>query len=115
MPLMWPEAQVNGNRHQFQQHWQFDALHQPIWGREEDSHNLITPENSLLSYDSSANSGRLHASLFLYIFCQEKNKRMKETSVPHYLMTSAYLMNRKGTLITKACPPPPPTPTLRRK
>ncbi|XP_011020295.1 PREDICTED: transcription factor bHLH48-like isoform X2 [Populus euphratica] len=56
MPLMWPEAQVNRNRHQFQQHWQFDALHQPIWGREEDTHNFITPENSLLSYDSSANS-----------------------------------------------------------
>ncbi|KAG6771323.1 hypothetical protein POTOM_022672 [Populus tomentosa] len=62
MPLMWPEAQVNGNRHQFQQHWQFDALHQPIWGREEDSHNFITPENSLLSYDSSANSASLHSN-----------------------------------------------------
>ncbi|KAB5551834.1 hypothetical protein DKX38_009145 [Salix brachista] len=46
MPLMWPEAQVNGNRHQFQQHWQFDSLQQPVWGREEDSHNFITPENS---------------------------------------------------------------------
>ncbi|CAK7342444.1 unnamed protein product [Dovyalis caffra] len=56
MPLMWPEAQVNGNRHQFQQQWQVDALRQPLWGREEDSHNFITPENSLLSYDSSANS-----------------------------------------------------------
>ncbi|KAG5252833.1 transcription factor bHLH [Salix suchowensis] len=57
MPLMWPEAQVNRNRHQFQRQWQIDALHQPVWGGEEDSHNFIAPENSLLSYDSSANSG----------------------------------------------------------
>ncbi|KAJ6741867.1 STEROL REGULATORY ELEMENT-BINDING PROTEIN [Salix viminalis] len=62
MPLMWPEAQVNGNRHQFQQHWQFDSLQQPVWGREEDSHNFITPENSHLSYDSSANSASLHSN-----------------------------------------------------
>ncbi|KAJ6300502.1 hypothetical protein OIU76_021319 [Salix suchowensis] len=62
MPLMWPEAQVNRNRHQFQRQWQIDALHQPVWGGEEDSHNFIAPENSLLSYDSSANSASLHSN-----------------------------------------------------
>lgn len=58
MPLMWPEVQVNGNRQQYQQQWHFDAIQQPIWVREEVCNNYITPENSLLSYDSSANSGR---------------------------------------------------------
>lgn len=57
MPLTWPEVQVNGNRQSFQQQWHVDAHYQPVWGREEESHNFITPENSLLSYDSSANSG----------------------------------------------------------
>ncbi|KAJ1375961.1 Myc-type, basic helix-loop-helix [Sesbania bispinosa] len=56
-PLMWPEIPLNGNRQHYQQQWQFDAIHQPLWGREEDNHNFMTPENSLLSYDSSANSG----------------------------------------------------------
>ncbi|XWS66404.1 hypothetical protein CRYUN_Cryun05aG0196400 [Craigia yunnanensis] len=60
MPLMWPEVQVNGNRQQNQQQWHFDALQQPVWGREEVCNNYITPENSLLSYDSSANSATLH-------------------------------------------------------
>ncbi|GLT37146.1 hypothetical protein SLA2020_114810 [Shorea laevis] len=61
-PLMWPEAQVSGNRQQYQQQWHFDTLHQPVWGREEVCHNYITPENSLLSYDSSANSATLHSN-----------------------------------------------------
>jgi hypothetical protein len=70
MPPTWPEAQVNRNRHQFQRQWQFDAPHQPVWGREEDSHNFITPENSLLSYDSSANSGTIQFFFFIpSIFC----------------------------------------------
>lgn len=68
-PLMWHEAQVNGNRQQQQQYqqqqWQYDAsssYHQPVWAREEDNHhNFITPENSLLSYDSSTNSASLHS------------------------------------------------------
>lgn len=59
MPSMWPEEQVQGNRQQYQQLWHLDALHQPVWGREEDISNFITLENSLLSYDSSANSGNL--------------------------------------------------------
>ncbi|KAJ8752223.1 hypothetical protein K2173_003831 [Erythroxylum novogranatense] len=59
-PMMWSEAQVEGNRQQNQQQWQFDALHHPVWGREEDGHKFVTPENSLLSYDSSANSASLH-------------------------------------------------------
>lgn len=58
-PLMWPENPFTGNRQNFQQQWNFDALHQPLWGREEENHIFINPENSLLSYDSSANSGRL--------------------------------------------------------
>ena len=57
-PLVWPEISTSGYRQQHQQPWQFDALHQPLWGREEDNHNFMTPENSLMSYDSSANSGR---------------------------------------------------------
>nr|XP_029146593.1 transcription factor bHLH48 isoform X2 [Arachis hypogaea] len=56
-PLMWPEIPNNGNREQYQQPWQFDAFQQPVWGREEENPNFMTPENSMLSYDSSANSG----------------------------------------------------------
>ncbi|KAJ9181134.1 hypothetical protein P3X46_009297 [Hevea brasiliensis] len=62
MPLMWPEVQVNGNRQNYEQQWQFDALNQLVWGREDDSYNFITPENSLLSYDSSANSASLRSN-----------------------------------------------------
>ncbi|KAB2097997.1 hypothetical protein ES319_A01G207900v1 [Gossypium barbadense] len=62
-PLMWPDVQVNGYRQQFQHQWHFDTLKQPIWGREEVCNNYVTPENSLLSYDSSANSAAtLHAN-----------------------------------------------------
>ncbi|MCH88467.1 transcription factor bHLH48-like, partial [Trifolium medium] len=56
-PVVWPEIPHNGNRQQFQLPWQSDAFHQPLWGREENNPNFMTPENSLLSYDSSANSG----------------------------------------------------------
>ncbi|XP_050228506.1 transcription factor bHLH48-like [Mercurialis annua] len=63
MPLAWPEIQVNESRQQYQQQqWHTDAVHQPVWEREENSYNFITPENSLLSYDSSANSASLHSS-----------------------------------------------------
>ncbi|KAK4412998.1 Transcription factor [Sesamum alatum] len=56
-PPIWPEGQINRNRQlEYQQPWQGDELHQPGWGREEDAPNFITPETSLLSYDSSANS-----------------------------------------------------------
>ena len=65
MPSMWPEEQVHGNRQQYQQLWHLDGLHQPIWGREEDNSNFITPENSLLSYDSSANSGNANLLVIL--------------------------------------------------
>ncbi|WCJ33927.1 basic helix-loop-helix (bHLH) DNA-binding superfamily protein [Euphorbia peplus] len=62
-PLMWPEVQVNGNRQQhYQQQWHMDTFHPPVWGREEDGYNFITPEHSLLSYDSSANSASLHSN-----------------------------------------------------
>ncbi|CAK9172532.1 unnamed protein product [Ilex paraguariensis] len=58
MPSMWQEGQINGNRQQYQQLWHFDGLQQPVWVREEDNNNF-TAENSLLSYDSSANSALL--------------------------------------------------------
>ncbi|KAG5043379.1 hypothetical protein JHK87_007294 [Glycine soja] len=61
-PLMWPEIPLNGNRQHYQQQWQLDAFHQPLWEREEVNHNFMTPENSLLSYDSSANSASLHSN-----------------------------------------------------
>ncbi|KAA3472064.1 Transcription factor bHLH60 [Gossypium australe] len=57
MPMMWPEVQPNSNRQQYLQQLHFDAFQQPVWGREEVCNNYLTPENSLLSYDSSANSG----------------------------------------------------------
>ncbi|XP_039010822.1 transcription factor bHLH48-like [Hibiscus syriacus] len=62
MPVMWPEVQGNGHRQQYQHEWHFDALQQPVWGREEVCNNYITPENSLLTYDTSANSVTLHAN-----------------------------------------------------
>ncbi|WJX17656.1 hypothetical protein P8452_07544 [Trifolium repens] len=61
-PVLWQEIPHNGNRQQFQQPWQSDAFHQPLWGREENNPNFMTPENSLLSYDSSANSVSLHSN-----------------------------------------------------
>ncbi|CAL5207726.1 unnamed protein product [Lathyrus oleraceus] len=61
-PVVWPEIPHNGNRQQFQQPWQSEAFHQPLWGREENTPNFMTPENSLLSYDSSANSVSLHSN-----------------------------------------------------
>ncbi|CAK8543305.1 unnamed protein product [Lathyrus sativus] len=62
MPLVWPEIPLS-NRQHYQQQWQVDdAFHQPLWGREEDTHNFMTQENSLLSYDSSANSASLHSN-----------------------------------------------------
>lgn len=65
MPSIWPEGgqQINGSRQQYQQQpWQLDGLHPPVWGREEDNSNFMTPENSLISYDSSANSASLQHS-----------------------------------------------------
>ncbi|KAL5067215.1 hypothetical protein RYX36_018102 [Vicia faba] len=62
-PVVWPEIPHNGNRQQFQQPWQSEAFHQPLWVREENTPNFMTPENSpLLSYDSSANSVSLHSN-----------------------------------------------------
>ncbi|KAJ8752186.1 hypothetical protein K2173_003794 [Erythroxylum novogranatense] len=60
LPMMWSEVQFNRSRQQHQQEWHFDVLHHPVWGREEDGHNFVAPENSLLSYDSPANSASLH-------------------------------------------------------
>ncbi|OAY43163.1 transcription factor bHLH48 isoform X1 [Manihot esculenta] len=62
MPMMWAEVQDSGNRQNSQQLWQFDALNQPVWGREDGGYNFITPDNSLLSYDSSANSASMRSN-----------------------------------------------------
>ncbi|KAK4281850.1 hypothetical protein QN277_013297 [Acacia crassicarpa] len=45
-PPVWQEVAVNGNRQQYQQQWQIDAFSQPIWVREEENRNFMTPENS---------------------------------------------------------------------
>lgn len=58
-PMLWPEFPINEGRQQFQQQWHFDFLHQPLLGRDEDNQTFVTPENSLLTYDSTANSGYL--------------------------------------------------------
>ncbi|KAM7271229.1 hypothetical protein ACFE04_030443 [Oxalis oulophora] len=63
MPLRYPEVQVNCDREQYPLQWHFDALHQqPVWGREDSHHNFITQDNSILSYNSSANSASLHSN-----------------------------------------------------
>nr|WKE35247.1 basic helix-loop-helix family protein [Rosa persica] len=64
-PIMWPELPINGNRQQFQQQWHFDALHPPVWGREQDNHIFITPEASHISCNSSANSGTLKMNIIV--------------------------------------------------
>ncbi|KZV50275.1 hypothetical protein F511_23261 [Dorcoceras hygrometricum] len=56
---MWPERQVSGSRQQYQQLWHLEGHQQPIWAREEDNSNFITTENSLLTFDSSSNSGAM--------------------------------------------------------
>ncbi|GAB2295514.1 hypothetical protein Dimus_029679 [Dionaea muscipula] len=58
-----PLIQLNRDRRQCQQQqWHIESLNQPFWATERNHQNLITPENSLLSYDSSANSASLHSS-----------------------------------------------------
>ncbi|KAK6151280.1 hypothetical protein DH2020_013915 [Rehmannia glutinosa] len=62
-PSIWPEGQINGSRQNlYQQPLHFDGLHQPSWGREDDTSNFISPEDSLLSYDSPPNSASLQSS-----------------------------------------------------
>lgn len=59
-PPLSLDGQINGHS---QQLWQTDGLPpQPLWGGEEVNPNFITPENSLLSYDSSGNSASLHTN-----------------------------------------------------
>ncbi|KAJ8534248.1 hypothetical protein K7X08_007572 [Anisodus acutangulus] len=60
VPPMWAEGQTSGNRNQYQNLWHFEGFHQPVWGRVEDNSSFVTPEHSLLTYDSSANSASLH-------------------------------------------------------
>nr|XP_018631930.1 transcription factor bHLH48-like isoform X2 [Nicotiana tomentosiformis] len=58
VPPMWADGQTSGNRNQYQHFWHLEGIHQPVWGRVEDNSSFVTPENSLLTYDSSANSGK---------------------------------------------------------
>lgn len=60
VPPIWAEGQTSGNRNQYQHLWHFEGFHQPVWGRIEDNSSFVTPENSLLTYDSSANSASFH-------------------------------------------------------
>ncbi|XP_009795495.2 transcription factor bHLH48-like isoform X2 [Nicotiana sylvestris] len=60
VPPIWADGQTSGNRNQYQHLWHLEGFHQPVWGRVEDNSSFITPENSLLTYDSSANSASLH-------------------------------------------------------
>ncbi|GMH20126.1 hypothetical protein Nepgr_021967 [Nepenthes gracilis] len=62
MPLMWPDIQMLGNEQECQQQWHLGSVNQPVWTRQEGHQNLIISENSLLSYDSPANSVSLHSS-----------------------------------------------------
>ncbi|CAN0909946.1 Transcription factor bHLH48 [Linum grandiflorum] len=62
MPIVWPaEVQASANMQQYQQ-WSFDATHPQAWGRENGHNFVVTPENSLLSYVSSANSVSLNSN-----------------------------------------------------
>lgn len=59
-PPLSLDGQMNGNSQQ-QQLWQPDGIPpQVLWGGEDVNPNFLTPENSLLSYDSSGNSACLH-------------------------------------------------------
>ncbi|CAA0829896.1 Transcription factor bHLH60 [Striga hermonthica] len=62
-PPVWPDGQIEMNRqHHYHQPLDVDGLHQPSWARPEDTSNFITPDHSLLSYGSPANSASLHSS-----------------------------------------------------
>ncbi|KAL8172146.1 hypothetical protein V2J09_023950 [Rumex salicifolius] len=61
MPLSWPEFQMNGGGELVQEQWTHESLIQRDWVGKEDQCNLLTPENSLLSYDSG-NSASMHPS-----------------------------------------------------
>ncbi|KAM7500210.1 hypothetical protein LguiA_024624 [Lonicera macranthoides] len=56
MPPMGLEGELDVNRQQYQQQqlWHIDGLRQPVWPKEEDNTNFITPDNSHLRFDYSA-------------------------------------------------------------
>lgn len=60
-PMTWSESLVNGDRQEFQPQWHFQYLSQSALVKDENQHNLVNSENSLLSYDSSANSASWHS------------------------------------------------------
>ena len=59
MPIMWPEVHLNADRQQFQQQWHADSSSHQVWVKEENHRNLVPSENSHMSYDSPANSGKV--------------------------------------------------------
>lgn len=55
MPPMGLEGELDVNRQQYQQQqlWHIDGLRQPVWPKEEDNTNFITPDNLHLRFDYS--------------------------------------------------------------
>lgn len=88
-PLMWPEIPLNGNRQQYQPQWHLDAaVNQQAWPRDEHNHhNFSPPESSLLSYDSSANSG-IELSLSEEVRCSNHLAPPRETNLISLLWNS---------------------------
>lgn len=62
MPSVWPEGPMRGNRQEYQQQWHLNGLNQPVWAREDENYIFMSPDNSLLTYDSSGNSAPLHSN-----------------------------------------------------
>ncbi|KAJ4979923.1 hypothetical protein NE237_010703 [Protea cynaroides] len=65
-PMMWSELQFNGERrqqhqNQHQQLWEVDLLQPPVWERE-NYNNYHPSENSVFSYNSSAESVSMHSN-----------------------------------------------------
>ncbi|KAL0453058.1 UNVERIFIED_CONTAM: Transcription factor [Sesamum latifolium] len=91
-PPIWPEGQINGNRQlEYQQLWQGEELRQPGWSREENTPNFITPETSLLSYDSSANSVDMMRSKLTLFHIQSLLLLLPLTLLQSHSATSPFL------------------------
>lgn len=95
-PMLWPEFPINESRQQFQQQWHFDFLHQPLWGRDEDNQTFATPENSLLTYDSTANSGQFVIFFFfsnqcIFLISQKLLKRSIISRLVHHHQSANHL------------------------
>ncbi|XP_047328367.1 transcription factor bHLH48-like [Impatiens glandulifera] len=69
IPPIWSEGQFNGNRSNIQYQQQLWpppldglVLHHPVWGRQDNPNFINTPDNSIMSYDSSPNSASLYSN-----------------------------------------------------